>query len=439
MELQLMINSNSDLQITLNQPRLMLFDMALGGHHGNYIQYLIDYANKEGFCGAIDIVVLPQFLDIHQDTAVAISKHPQINLVSISTAAEAALGLRNSGVDRAVRNFREWEVFCKYAQKLQTTYALIMYLDTYALPIAFGKKSPCPFSGIYFRPTFHYSTFANYQPSWKKNIQYWQGKITADQILRCSQLHKLLCLDPFAVQSLQSHQHSSKMVHLADPVSPNPPMLDDLSNFRTKLGIEQHRRVFLLFGALDERKGIYQLLEAIALLLPEIAQNFCLLIVGKTNTNEQAIIQPKISALRQTHLVQILEFYDFIPENEVPNYFQVADVILATYQRHVGMSGILLLAAAAGKPVLSSNYGLMGELVRHYQLGLAVDSTVPTKIAPALSRYVLESPSTFGDRTQMRLFAEQNSIELYASTIFQCVASVNQRVTSNITVEVEHV
>jgi glycosyltransferase involved in cell wall biosynthesis len=428
MELRSMINSTSLPQINPNQPRLMLFDMALGGHHGNYIQYLIDYAYERNFLGEIDIVVLPQFSDIHQDTVKAISdaKHPRINLVSISIAEEATLGSRNSGINRAMRNFREWGIFCKYAQKLQTTYALIMYLDTYALPIAFGKKSPCSFSGIYFRPTFHYDTFANYQPSWKKNIQHWREKITLDQILRRSQLHKLLCLDPFAIKSLQSHQYSTKTVHLADPVSSNPPVLGDLSSFQTKLGIEQSRRVFLLFGALDERKGIYQLLEAIQLLPPELLQYFCLLLVGKTNPTEQAKIQPKISALRQAYPVQILEIYDYIPEIEVPKYFQCADVILATYQRHVGMSGILLLAASAGKPVLSSSYGLMGELVMVHRLGLAVDSTIPQEITQALLKYILETSSTFCDPTQMKIFAEQNSAEIYARTIFNCLATADQ-------------
>jgi glycosyltransferase involved in cell wall biosynthesis len=428
-----MTDSTSLPKITPNQPRLMLFDMALGGHHGIYIQHLIDYAYEKKFLGEIDIVVLPQFADVHKDTVKAISdsQHLQINLVSISIAEEAALGSRDSGVNRAMRNFREWEVFCKYAQKLQTTYALIMYLDTYALPIAFGKKSPCSFSGIYFRPTFHYNTFTNYQPSWRKNIQHWREKVTVNQILRRSQLHKLLCLDPFAVKSLPS----SKMMHLADPVRSRPPVLGDLSIFQAKLGIEQHRRVFLLFGALDERKGIYQLLEAIELLPPKLTQNFCLLIVGKTNTNEQTRIQPKISTLRQTHPVQILEFYDFVPENEVPQYFQSADVILATYQRHVGMSGILLLAAAAGKPVLSSSYGLMGELVMHHRLGLAVDSMVPKEIAKALSQYTLETPTTFCDPAQMRKFAEQNSIEIYAETIFNCLTTADQQ-TSKVTIEI---
>jgi glycosyltransferase involved in cell wall biosynthesis len=408
----------------------MLFDMALGGHHGIYIQHLIKYAYQERFSGEIDIIVLPQFSQIHQDTvaAIASSQSPKINFVPISVAEEAALGSRNSGVDRAMRNFREWNIFCKYAQKLQTNYAVIMYLDTYALPIAFGPQSPCAFSGIYFRPTFHYSTFANYQPSWKKTMQHWREKITIDRILHRSQLRSLLSLDPFVVRSLKSHQHSNKVIHLADPVDPQPATDLDIMSFRSNLGIEQHRRVFLLFGALDERKGIYQVLDAIKLLPPAIAQNFCLLIVGKTNTTEQAQMQPKISALCQTQTVQIVELYDFIPEREVPKYFQAADVVLATYQCHAGMSGILLLAAAAGKPVLSSNYGLMGELVLHHQMGLAVDSTVPAEIAQALSRCILEAPEDFCDRTQMKIFAEQNSIALYSRTIFQCVSTIDRQV-----------
>jgi glycosyltransferase involved in cell wall biosynthesis len=130
-------------------------------------------------------------------------------------------------------------------------------------------------------------------------------------------------------------------------------------------------------------------------------------------------MQPKIAELRQTHPIQLIECYDFIPENEVSKYFQMADVVLAPYQRHVGMSGILLLAAAAAKPVISSDYGLMGELVLRYQLGLAVDSTKPTEIAQAIAHCLSEKTSTIGNPAQMKKFAEQNSIERYASTIFQ--------------------
>jgi glycosyltransferase involved in cell wall biosynthesis len=415
-----MKRSRAAIQSAEKLPRLMLFDLALGGHHGNYIQHLIEYSSQTSF-RAIDIVVLPQFLDIHHDTVHAISKCDSltINLVCISPEEVAALGSRHSGISRALRNFREWQIFCRYAAALQPTQALVMYLDTCELPLALGLPSPCPFSGIYFRPTFHYNTFSSYCPSRKEKLQQWRETITLKRILQHPQLRTVFCLDPFAVEAIDADRHSAAIVHLADPVDPHPNIQFDLLTRRADLGIDPDRQVFLLFGALDGRKGIYQLLDAIRLLPPQLSVKLCLLLVGKTSAAEQTQIQHKVSALCQTHPIQLIECYDFVPESDVLSYFQLADVVLAPYQRHVGMSGILLLAAAAGKPVLSSDYGLMGELVRRYQLGLTVDSASPQAIADGLRRCLLEPKETLGDRSQMKIFAEQNSIANYASTIFQ--------------------
>jgi len=85
------------------------------------------------------------------------------------------------------------------------------------------------------------------------------------------------------------------------------------------------------------------------------------------------------------------------------------------------MSGILLLAAATQKPVLSSDYGLMGELVHHYCLGLAVDSTQPQKISEGLIKLLTEPLEEIIDRNLMKQFAEQNSIEKFGATIFQSI------------------
>jgi glycosyltransferase involved in cell wall biosynthesis len=401
----------------------MFFDLAVGGHHGNYLQHLIDRASQQGFGGAIDIVVLPQFAETHQDTVAAIDRAKQqsieINLVTISAAEATTLGSRNSGLSRVRRNFREWQLLCKYAQALQTTHALIMYLDTCELPLAMGLRSPCSFSGIYFRPTFHYQMFANYQPSPKDKLQQWRERLTWARILDHPQLKTMFCLDPFAATALAAQHPNMRVVHLADPVQPYPVVPADLATVKTKLGIEPHRQVFLLFGGVDERKGIYQLLEAIELLPSAVCQQLCLLLVGQPHPTDQIDIHHKMMALCETRQLQAIEHYDFIPEPDVSTYFQLADVILAIYQRHVGMSGILLLAAAAGKPVLSSDYGLMGELARRYQLGLVVDSTQPTEIAKALTTLFTTSPQTIANPSQMKLFAEQNSIDLYASTIFE--------------------
>ena len=87
------------------------------------------------------------------------------------------------------------------------------------------------------------------------------------------------------------------------------------------------------------------------------------------------------------------------------------------------MSGILLLAAAAQRPILSSNFGLMGELVRKYHLGLAIDSTIPQEIANGITECLQKSPEQLRDRTKMKEFAAQNSAESFAQVIFQEVLS----------------
>lgn len=62
----------------------------------------------------------------------------------------------------------------------------------------------------------------------------------------------------------------------------------------------------------------------------------------------------------------------------------------------------------------------MGEMVKRYQLGLGVDSTIPSEIAQGLTRFLTDATS-LGDRTSMKQFAEQNTAEEYAKVIFQHV------------------
>jgi glycosyltransferase involved in cell wall biosynthesis len=189
---------------------------------------------------------------------------------------------------------------------------------------------------------------------------------------------------------------------------------------RDKLNIDPNRQIFLLFGSFEaERKGIYQFLAALLLLSHELSQKVCLLIVGNAGPEEQGHIKEQIDLVSKLRPIQVRTRFEFIPDELVSQYFQLADVALALYQRHVGMSGILLLAAAAQKPVLSTDYGLMGELVRRYQLGLAVDSTSQEQIKAGLTRFLLEPVDELGDRIQMKSFAEQNSAQKFAEVIFQ--------------------
>jgi glycosyltransferase involved in cell wall biosynthesis len=419
--------------------RLLLFDLALGGHHGSYIRHLLDYwvmagetdsANSDAKSVGIDIVVSPDFFRVHSDVVEQVHRLSQfdIQLLTITESEAATLAPRNSSWQRLWRNIQEWQLLRHYATKQKSTSALLLYLDTCELPMALGLAAPCPVSGIYFRPTFHYARLASdqhapsrWQTHWQTHWQTQRQQWLLHRLLHHPQLQTLLCLDPFAAAELAQIPHPAEVAYLPDPVQFRPSPEAALQHLRSRLGIDPHRRVLLLFGALDGRKGIDQLLAAIALLPASQCESLCLLLVGGTSAREQERIRAKSMEVRQTHPIQLIEDYRFVAEAEVPAYFQLADLVLAPYQRHVGMSGILLLAAAAGKPVLSSNYGLMGELVRRHQLGIAVDSTQPWAIAQGLLHSLQTPLEELGDRTQMQQWAAQNSTDAYAATVFRAL------------------
>ncbi len=401
---------------------LMLFDLSLGGHHPAYIEHLLRYWCEQEFLGKLDIVVLPKFIEQHSDVVDIALNYPQKNVNFVAITLEEAIFLkpRHETINRAWRAFQEWYLLHKYAAALEAEHCLIMYFDTCEYPLVLGASLPCQFSGIYFRPTFHYSDFANYTPSRRERFQQWREKLSLFRILHNPQLQTLFCLDPFVNKYIDKFHTEVTAVHLPDPVRVSCSSQFELGKLKELLGIHPDRQVFLLFGSLtDRRKGMHQILKAVSLLPQALCQKLCLLFVGEADPRERISLESQIVAVCKSRPVQIISRYEFVPEQDVQTYFQLADVVMAPYQRHVGMSGILLLAAAAQKPILSSNYGLMGEIVRLYSLGITVDSTLPSEIAKGLTRFLIESLTNLYDRAKMKHFAEQNSVDKFAEVIFQ--------------------
>jgi len=405
--------------------KLMLFELDTRGHHPGYIQHLVKYWCDEKLSGHLDVLVSQKFMQQHSNIVEIASQCEQqtINFVAITPEEQYVLfessQLENSFKGRIVRAFQEWDLVRKYAVSLGTTHCLLMYLDTILLRLAFGAKFPCNFSSIYFRPIFHYRTFANYTPARRESIWQLRDKVCLPQILRSSELQSIFCLDPLAVEPINKLTGKTKAVYLPDPVQIYNNTEPQLEKLKESLGIDSSRQVFLLFGVLAERKGIYQLLEAVKMLSPDLCKKLCLLLIGPMQLQEKELISARISEISQSLPVQIICRHDFVTDQEIQPYFQIADVILAPYQRHIGMSAILVRAAAAQKPVLSSDFGLMGEVTCRYELGLAVDSTVPTEITKGFTRFLRESPENFGNKERMKQFAEQNDANQFATTIFK--------------------
>lgn len=403
--------------------RLLLFDLSVGGHHPSYILYLIQYWCEHQCAGQLDIVITPTFLCRHADVIQAVQDYQcsNVKFVAITPSEESALKGQKTALSKAMRAFKEWQLFCKYAQLCQADQALLMYFDTAQVAFVFAQKPPCQVSGIYFRPTFHYSSFGHSQAGFRERIQVLREQFNLSQLLKRSQMEKLFCLDPFVDSYINKRWGGNKAVRLADPVKLYDTHSTEPDELRKRLSIQPGRRIFLMFGALTKRKGVDQVLDAIALLPPNLCEKMCLLMVGSlgSGASDRDRLKSRISALAEDSAVQIIVCDEFIPEKTIQLYFQVTDFVLATYQKHIGMSGILNRAALAQKPVISSDYGLMGEVTRRFSLGLTVDTTNPTEIAGALTRCMTEMTEELCVPLSMKQFGEQNLAEKFSSVIFQ--------------------
>lgn len=386
-------------------PRILAMELETGGHHPGYLQNLTRYWVEHGLIGKLDFLVTPKFVTKHPDVAADITRAAAQGVQLIPITADEHRHLEQSPFRRWMRG---WELFQTYARRLECDHAVVMYFDFFQMPSVLGTRPPCPFSCVYFRPTFHYHTFPNYDGSWKERFKAWRKRWVFSRVLRNPRLANVFCLDPFVTGYIEDQfRPDCRMVYFPDPVRIHGESLD-VVEFRRELGIEPSRRVYLLLGGLDRRKGVLPLLAAIERLPSEVAAKFCLLMVGPVHPDQKQDVYDQIAKLRRTSSAQIVLKDEFVVDREVQRFYQAADVILATYQRHMGMSSALVRAGAAGKPVMSAAYGLMGELVRRRRLGDVVDTEDLGAIAAGIQRWIDVDLTTVFDAEEARRFAAEN-------------------------------
>ncbi|MBW4525472.1 MAG: glycosyltransferase [Phormidium tanganyikae FI6-MK23] len=412
--------------------RFMIFDLDARGHHPGYIQHLIRYWCDHDLPGHLDVLVSQKFVQRHPNIVDIATNHPKIRFVTITKVEQAKLfdsdALADSFKGRIIRAFQEWRLLRRYAVSLGTTHILLMYLDKILLRLAFGVKLPCAVSAIYFRPLLHYAFFPNYSLEGKEGFWQWRDRVCLARFLPQRKLQTLFCLDQFAADYINQVYGTTKAVHLADPVQRYAHADTEAEQLKTRLGIEPDRSVFLMFGALEnDRKGLSQTLDAIEHLPPALCRRMTIVLAGTITPEKRRELDARIAQVTQTYPIQIVTQYEFVPDEAIHPYFQMSDVILVPYQRHIGMSAILVRAAAAQKPVLASDFGVTGELTRRYQLGLAIDAASPEAISKAMMRFLLEIPNELCNPVKQKQFADRNTADQFASQIFQALYDTRSR------------
>jgi glycosyltransferase involved in cell wall biosynthesis len=145
-----------------------------------------------------------------------------------------------------------------------------------------------------------------------------------------------------------------------------------------KLGLDQSYNYLLFFGIIRKYKGLDTLLEAMANEKVK-AQKLKVIVAGEFYDDDTPYFDLIKKHQIENNLVLVNQF---IPDEEVVNYFCAADMIVQPY-KHATQSGVTQIAYHFNKPMLVTNVGGLSEMVPHQKVGYVTASN-PKSVADAI-------------------------------------------------------
>ena len=160
---------------------------------------------------------------------------------------------------------------------------------------------------------------------------------------------------------------------------------------RKNIGIETGQKIILFFGFIRKYKGVDILLDALAILKEKnLATSFKVLIAGEFYEDRK----PFDDQVVRLGLADMLILKtDFIPDNEVRNFFCSADVVIQPY-RNATQSGVTPLAYHFEVPMIVTNVGGLPALVPNGVVGLVAEPNA-TDIAETIKEFFTKDDQVF--------------------------------------------
>lgn len=380
----------------------LVFDTAITGHHSEYIGHLIDYLyqandiNNEYY-----FVVHPEFSTSFSDIYEKAKSINCVQWISITTSEllqiESGNGVKSS--------LMAMKVMDHYAKKFKVNH--VIALDFH--PIKFGS--------IFYTPTYTFSSILFLlfhrlnKNSTKQKLEYYKRYYFTKWGSANRQLKRIFILNDLeTVDFMNAEFNTNCFTMLPDPI----PSLEPLEEFNiySHYKIEPERKIFLHIGALGDRKGTNEVIEA-ALHLNETTQKkMVILLAGKaSNVIEENSFLESIEVVKNKTDVQIIWDNQFVPNSMMKSLFNQCDTVLLPYKNAEFSSGILGHAAAAQKRVIATNAGLIRELVLKYGLGELLDQPNAIHLAKSMTeilnkKFDLTGHNQFVKEHRPAVFAE---------------------------------
>lgn len=359
----------------------LFIEPGLSGHHSTYLEHVVAYAIERGL-GVI--VVLSDSDFIRTKSAEFRARVPGVVFVYVSLPE--ACTQNASGFAKLVRKDLSYWYYCREAYRLVAkTQALDMvflpYMDycLYAFGLLGSPFGQTPFEGICMRPSFHFQEMGVIAPKRRSDIikKYLFGRL-----LRVNTLRRLFTNDETLALYAQRKDAVEwrKVNYFPDPAefSGN----HTRGTARSILGIAADVPVILVYGLLDERKGIHYLLSGMA--RTDAPENLVLLLVGQCTDSIRTLLRGQFAQkLLESGRLIILDRR--VSDEEEQMCFVAADMCWLGYDDHFSMSGVLVKAVQARHLIIAGRHGLIQWYASRLRGAVTVNVEAPVDVAGALS------------------------------------------------------
>jgi glycosyltransferase involved in cell wall biosynthesis len=202
----------------------------------------------------------------------------------------------------------------------------------------------------------------------KNNFINLIKKILFLRLLNFNFIKNIFVVDQFFYNFCNNKIKNSKIIYTPDPGKIYYKFSKIKS--RKKYHLSKNDFVILVYGAIKNSKGIYELLEA----LNEIKINNIKVIIAGEQTNDIKLhLKNKLSkSLIQNNRLIIDSGFKNYKEEAI--LFATTDVVWVAYNDNFnGSSAVLYQAGSVKKPVITSNKGLIGAINDKYRIGFSVN------------------------------------------------------------------
>lgn len=377
------------------------------GHYGTYVKYLLDYMAEAGLDPQQLALVVPKGFAHKRADVVA-----QSRTVGVTLHYYTPWALEHPRLRTVAGPLGDWREALSVARKMNAERVVFLNFDALAqICLPWTHNVPFRVSGILYRPFPHYRVFPATRLSTALELKRVRQELVLTQACRNPQLEALYWLDPHAAKYMNTRT-TPRNVWLPDPVEREQPSAPDLERVRRNLGVPPNGRLWLVFGADIVRKGTREILRA----LPsgECARDVTLAFVGPIYQGQAQSLFDAVAEARPRFAGNIVVHPEFVPENEVACYFHAASLVFTLYHHHMGSSGALVRAAAAGTPVLSTEFGLLGYLTQTRKLGFTCNVKHEVALRNALRQAAQGVFSRAFDPTSARQFALEHDKSTFA-------------------------